>query len=145
MTEGGRGQQGHETFDHTADVGLRAWGRDLAELFEEAAAALIETLLDPETVRSEQAVTVRAQGQDAEDLLVGWLEELVFLSEAENFAPAAAKVEELSENTVQGTVWGEPVDPDRHWFRSEVKAVTYHDLAIRETETGYAVEIVLDV
>ncbi len=145
MSKGGRGEHGHATFDHTADVGLRAWGRDLPELFEEAAAALIETLLDPATVRREQAVTVRARGQDAEDLLVGWLEELVFLSEAENFAPAAAKVEELSENAVRGTVWGEPMDPGRHWLRSEVKAVTYHDLAIQETETGYAVEIVLDV
>lgn len=145
MNDGGETVRGHGTFDHTADVGLRASGADLPELFEEAAAALIETILDPSTVEKEQAVTVRAEGGDTEDLLVGWLEELLFLSEADNFAPAAVEVEELTEQDVRGTVWGEPMDPARHQLRSEVKAVTYHDLEIRETDDGYAVEIVLDV
>ncbi len=136
---------GHDTFEHTADVGIRAWGRDLPELFEQAAAALIEALLDPETVGHEQTRPVEVDGDSPEEVLVAWLEEVLFAFEADQFAPAAARVEAMEDGRLRGAIEGEPLDQARHELRSAVKAVTYHDLTIRETGVGYEVRIVLDV
>ncbi|MFO8007860.1 MAG: archease [Candidatus Brocadiia bacterium] len=136
---------GHDTFEHTADVGIRAWGSDLTELFEQAAAGLIEMLLNPGTVEPEQSRPVEVAGDSPEDMLVSWLEELLFAFEAEEFAPADARVDSLADAALRGTIRGEPLDRSRHELRSAVKAVTYHDLTIRETGAGYEVRIVLDV
>ncbi|NIM71056.1 MAG: hypothetical protein GTO48_11530, partial [Xanthomonadales bacterium] len=98
---------GHDTFEHTADVGIRAWGRDLPELFEQAAAALIEALLDPETVGHEQTRPVEVDGDSPEEVLVAWLEEVLFAFEADQFAPAAARVEAMEDGRLRGAIEGE--------------------------------------
>jgi len=136
---------GHETFEHTADVGVRVWGRTLEELFEQAAAGLIETMIDPSSVRERDRVSVSAEGPGSEDLLVAWLEEVLFAFEGRGFAPAAARVERMVEGRLEGTLSGEAFDRRRHRVRSEVKAVTYHDLVIKGTPQGLEVRIIFDV
>ena len=136
---------GFEAFEHTADLGLRVWGRRLEDLFEQAAAGLIDLLVNPCTVRPLERRTFEVEGEEPEDLLVAWLEEILFAFDAEGFAPATAEVECCRAGLLRGALCGERLDPQRHELRRAVKAVTYHDLQVRATDEGYEVRIVFDV
>jgi SHS2 domain-containing protein len=136
---------GYEFFEHTADVGVRAWGGSLTELFEQAAAGFINAMFDPCTIRRRRVRQVTAAGQSPEELLVAWLEEILFAFDAERFAPAAASVASIEGGEVRGELWGEDFDPSRHRVRQAVKAVTYSDLRIEKRGDLYEVRIVFDV
>jgi SHS2 domain-containing protein len=139
------GTSGFEAFDHTADVGLRVWGRELADLFEQAGAGFIDLMIDPGSVRCRERRSIQVEGGETEELLVAWLEEILFALDAEGFAPRSAAVECLEPGKLRGALCGERFDPARHEVRQAVKAVTYHDLKVHRTESGYEVSIVFDV
>ena len=139
------GKGGFEAFEHTADVGLRVWGRRLEDLFEQAGAGFIDLMTDPATVRCTERRAIVVEGDTTEDLLVAWLEEILFALDADGFAPASVEVERIEPGRLRGTLCGEPFDPARHEVRQAVKAVTYSDLRVRRTEGGYEVRIVFDV
>ena len=139
------GSGGYDTFDHTADVGLRVWGADLAELFEQAGGGLIELLVDPGTVRRARSVPIEAAGEEVEDLLVAWLSEILFAFDAESLTPVAVEVTSLEAEHIKGVLWGEDFDPARHQLRHHVKAVTYHNLGVRRLGERFEVRIVFDV
>ena len=145
MVSDSGGSGGYDTFDHTADVGLRVWGADLTELFEQAAEGLIELLVDPATVRRARSVQIEAAGEEVEDLLVSWLSEILFAFDAESLTPVAVEVTAFEEARATGVLWGEDLDPARHQLRQHVKAVTYHNLAIRRVGGRFEVRIVFDV
>ncbi|MFW6188961.1 MAG: archease [Planctomycetota bacterium] len=136
---------GYEEIEHTADIGLRVWAEDLPGVFERAAEGFIGLLLDPETVEPERTVQISADGADAEELLVGWLEDILFAFDARRFAPAGAEVTSFSETEMTGRLAGQGFDPDRHETRNAIKAVTYHDLKIEKSDRGYEVRIFFDV
>ncbi|RME72201.1 MAG: archease [Planctomycetota bacterium] len=142
-------QPGHEPIDHTADVGFRAWGRTLEELFEQAALALLEVVCDRSTVepRCERAIEANADPGDREGLLVAWLEEINWQIQArgEVYAEAQVRRLDLEVGRIEGVVRGEPIDPQRHALETEVKGVTWHELAVREVPGGFEAQVILDV
>ena len=138
-------QGGYESFEHTSDLGLKVRGRDLVDLFEQAAAGFIGLIIDPETVRPARSLTIRTSAEEPEELLVAWLQEILFAFEAEGFAPASARVDALGETDVTGHLMGEELELERHRLRHPVKAVTYHNLAIRVVKGLYEVSLVFDV
>ena len=139
------GTSGFEAFEHTADVGLRVWGPELSDLFEQAGAGFIDLMIDPQSVRCRERRRIEIEGAEPEELLVAWLEEILFALDADGFAPKSADVECIEPGRLRGTLCGEPFDPARHEVRQAVKAVTYSDLRVRKTERGYEVSIVFDV
>jgi SHS2 domain-containing protein len=134
-----------ETFDHTADLGLRVRAADLDTLFAEAAEALFSTIIEnlDEAKRTERTV-VNLTGADRELLLFDWLRELLYLFDAEHrvFAAFEAKV---AADGLTATAWGEPLDPERHSLGHEVKAITYHGLLVEETSDGWLAEFIVDI
>ena len=138
-----------EVFVHTADVGLRAWGRDERELFENAGHGLLAVIASSVDVASCTSRHVELQERDREELLVTWLGELVFLLDAEGFLPGVVTVREVvpvrGGYRLRADLAGELVDPERHCLQTEIKAVTRHDLAVRQDDAGLSVEIILDV
>ncbi|MHC5034645.1 MAG: archease [Planctomycetota bacterium] len=136
---------GYETFEHTADVGLKVRGATLRDLFEQAAAGFINVMFDTGTINCVRTMSISARGGDPEELLVAWLEEILFAVEADGFAPAAVRVTKLGPTEVAGELTGEDFDPERHHLSCAVKAVTYHDLKIRRTNGACEVSIVFDV
>jgi SHS2 domain-containing protein len=128
---GGTAQSGYETFDHTADVGLLVRGRDMEDLFVQAAAGLIALLF--------------GAGPVQEELLVAWLEEILMAFELEGLAIAGVDGVRLGRGVVTGELAGEPFDAARHELCTHVKAVTYHDLVVRRSACGCEVRLVLDV
>ncbi len=140
-----RDDDGSASFEHTADLGLRVWAVSMEGLFEQAAAGLASLMFDAATVRPAQTVPLVAEGEEPEELLVAWLNEVIFAQEVGGFTPVSARVTSMADGRIEGELSGEPFDPGRHEQRHSIKAVTFHDLQITETDGRYEVSIVLDV
>src|SRR5437870_968675 len=104
----------YETFDHTADLGLRIRAPDLDTLFAEAGRALFAIIVeDLDAVDLIQEVQIELAGDDREFLLFDWLKELLYRFDAQHllFSRFQAHVDATG---LRATAWGEPMDPDRH-------------------------------
>jgi len=131
---------GYREHEHTADWELEAWAPDLPGLFVQSARgmmALSGARLEPGP-RVEHTITLEAL--DAESLLVVFLGELLFLAEMENLAFDRFEIS-IHENKLQGIIYGAPLA----WRDKEIKAVTYHNLTIRDTQRGLEARLVFDV
>ena len=139
----------YEVLEHTADIGIVAYGRDLPELFAAAAMGLSALMVDLDTVQEQLcrrlALAAPVWG-DYEGLLVDWLSELVYLFDAEHLLFRRYAVDAVNEQGLRATAWGEPVDPARHVLGTAIKAVTYHALEVRQLEDGtWQARVILDV
>lgn len=131
--------------EHPADIGFEAFGTNREELFANSAAALMFLMFDPETVRPQQRRHIRVQGHDAPSLLVNWLSEILFLVDAEGWLLSSCEVEKLTEGLLEGMVQGETYDPARHQAKLQVKAVTYHQLALEKIPGGWRAQVYVDI
>jgi SHS2 domain-containing protein len=134
-----------ETFDHTADIGLIARGRTLEGLFANAAAGLVDLMVDPAGLREETPITVTVSAADPEALLVAWLNELLYLLDVRGFLPRRICVTALSATTLKAELSGDTVDPARHVVRRMVKAATYHGLSLIRTNGVWEARVILDL
>ncbi len=135
------------TFDHTADVGLRITGDDLDDLFRTAAEGLFDYIVaNRNVVRSVETETVTLQADNLADLLVAWLNELIFRCETRHWLYTTFDVH-VNENapSLEATIGGEPIDRDRHDLDHEVKAVTHHGLTLERHGDGWKSELILDI
>lgn len=135
----------YEIIDHPADVGIRAFGEDLKELFSSAAHGMFDILADLDKVREAAKVKVEARGRDLEELLHEWLNELLYTYEIDELVLKRFDIEEIDERKVLGTCWGEARDLERHSISTEIKGVTYHQLKVEKTEEGWIAEVIFDV
>lgn len=135
----------YETFDHTADVGVRVTAPDLPGLFTEAARGLLSLLLeDVSTVEPRAELKIRLEEQDLAYLLFDWLRELLYLYDARHFLVGACEVK-IEDGVLQATVRGETCDTVRHTLAHEVKAITSHGLFVRKEAEGYQAEFIVDI
>jgi SHS2 domain-containing protein len=132
------------TLDHTADVGVEAYGETLAEAFENAALGMFSQVVDVDRVRPVVERCLEVTAHDQEELLVAWLNELVFLFDVENLVFSSFSVTEMSEKRLCGCARGETVDPTRHRLHLAIKSTTYHQLEIRKDDR-YMVRVIFDV
>lgn len=134
-----------EVFDHTADLGLRIRAATKEELFADAGQALMSLVVEKlSAVRPLEEKRLRIQGQGVEYLLFDWLSELLYYFDQGHWVACAFEVT-LTTEGLDAKVRGEPLDPDRHIPDHEVKAITYHGLTARETESGWLAEVIVDI
>jgi SHS2 domain-containing protein len=133
-----------ELVEHTADVAIRGTAGTLNGLFRVMAQGLFSVIADPDTIRPVRERSLDLTAATVEDLLHDWLEELNGLHQVhhELYAAFEPRVEGAA---MQAVVRGEPIDPERHELRSEVKAVTWHDLRIERREGGLEAYVLLDL
>lgn len=135
----------YETFEHTADVGLRIRAGNLSKLFQDAGRALFSVIVvNLDTVRPLQEVTLRVEADDREELLHDWLAELLYTFDAEHMLFSSFQVA-LGETGLTATARGERFDEDRHELDAEVKAITYHGLKLVEENGGWLAEVIVDL
>lgn len=134
----------HE-IDHTGDIGIEISAPNLGQLFTRAAWGMFSVLTDPATVDPKQAHAITVEGTDRDDLMVQWLSELNFLHVTQHVLFSKFTIDELEDTRLVATAWGEPTDPKRHTVYTEIKAITYHQLEIRETGDGWHVQIIFDM
>jgi len=138
-----------EFLEHTADVYIAAYGRNLAEAFENAALAMFETMTDVKAVKPKIREAVEVRGEDKHALLYSWLEELLVRFELSENLYSKFDVEEIKETEdgyeLRAVIYGEPFDPVRHKSKVGIKAVTYHRMEIEETSKGVTLRFILDI
>ena len=135
----------YELIEHTADVAIKAYGKNIAEAFEQAAKAMFDIITDKSEVESVGQYDIDLEAQDMEQLLVDWLSELLFLHGANNMVFGFFKVDlDEKKNRLSAHVFGEPFNISKHKIGIEVKAVTYHMLEIRD-KRPYHVQVLFDI
>ena len=137
--------RGYEFFEHTADVGLKATGRTLEELFHHAAQGLVELLVEESAISPKEMRVVTLSAPSVEALLHAWLSELIVWFDADRFVPGAYAFDELDETGLRAQVSGERFDPSRHLHGVEVKGVTRHQFHVTHTGGRWRATLIFDV
>ncbi len=130
-----------------ADVCFETEGKDINELFENAAFATEDIMVDVKTVKPKAERTITLNQENLEDLLYDFLSELIFLKDAEGlvFASFSAKIEKNKTYCLTAVLKGEPIDRKMHALRADVKAVTLHMFKIEKKNDAWRCRVVLDV
>ncbi|MCK4658807.1 MAG: archease [Phycisphaerae bacterium] len=134
-----------ELFDHTADVGIRVSADTSAELVRAAGEGLYAVIGELETTGDPQAVRLEFSADERAILLRDYLAELLVLFECEQRIAADVEVTVFDEKCLGVIGQMAVVDKARSVFFGEVKAITYHELAVRRTENGYEATFIVDV
>ncbi|MEX0939627.1 MAG: archease [Pirellulales bacterium] len=134
-----------ETFDHTADIGIRIEADSLAALLEEAGQALFSLIIsDLGQVRDREEIRLRIDGTEPDYLLFDWLNELLYLFESKRLLASRFEVS-IDEGGISGLVGGEPWDRQRHELDYEVKAITYHGLTVEQVGGRWRGKVIVDI
>ncbi|MFQ5707518.1 MAG: archease [bacterium] len=131
--------------DHTADAGLKVFGCDLADLFCNAALGMFAMISNLETVHSTCEMRLRVEATDLAALLLNWLSELNYRFLTERMVFKNFQIDEIGPTALLARVQGEELDLDRHELYTEIKAVTYHKLYVRETVQGWEAQVIFDL
>jgi len=132
----------YEEIEHTADVGIRAHGRSLDELFANAAEGMFSLIADLAAVKPVGEIEVRLQAEDISTLFLRWLTELFYLHETQRLLFSSFDVHIVG-TSLQGHARGEAIDKKRHELKLVIKAVTRHGLTV-DPEKGIA-EVIFDI
>jgi protein archease len=139
---------GYRFVDHTADVAADLTGRTIGELFQAAAQALTDTITEISRVQTLVTQSVTLESGSLEDLLVDWLNELLYRFEVQDmiFSDATVTIEEREQRWhLAGSVTGELFDAARHPTRVLVKSATYHALAISHDSGLWRTRVIFDI
>ncbi len=133
----------YDLIDHTADVGIKAYGETVSEAFENAAIGMFDIITDNSTINSIGQYEIQLNAPDLEQLLVDWLSELLFLNSAKNLV--FGKFNIIVKNTdLTAQIFGEEYNTSKHKKGTEIKAVTYHMLKVNKKEPYY-VQVLFDI
>ncbi len=138
-------QRHYEVFEHTADIGIHAFGHTLPELFVHAAQGMESLMVAPEQVRESVTREISVEGHDVVSLMIAWLNELVFLFDTEYLLFRTFEIGAFTETSLLGNASGELYDAQRHDLSSAIKAVTWHEAAVERTNEGYKARIIFDI
>jgi SHS2 domain-containing protein len=136
----------YELIDHTADVGVRAYGKTLTEAFENVAKGMFDIITDKSEIENIGQFDLKLEAPNIEQLLVDWLSDLLYLHSAQNLVFGFFKIIDLDEkkNTLHGRVFGEKLNVPKHKIGAEIKAVTYHMLEVKNKKP-YHVQVLFDI
>jgi len=142
-------KKGFEFLEHTADAYIAAYGKDLADAFENAAIAMFDVMTEVEKVRPKVEDKIEAEGKDEYALLYSWLEALLVKSEINRMLYSRFKIFRI-ERTSSGfrltaKIWGEKFDLKKHLQKVGVKAVTYHRMEIIRSAGKVTLRFILDI
>lgn len=129
--------------EHTADIGLVAYGRTLAEAFANAAYGMFSIIAEPRGVKEAESRTVELNEADPESLLFEWLNHLIYLFDVETLLFKRCDIRDFDDHRLKAVCYGEKYDPSRHHLKLGVKSATYHMLKVDKEKNQ--VQVILDV
>ena len=135
----------YELIDHTADIGVKSYGKTLSEAFENAAKAMFDIITDNSEIESVGQYNIELESTDLEQLVVDFLSELLYLNSAKNLVFGFFKVELDEKNSkLSAVICGEKFNLSKHKIGAEIKAVTYHILEVK-SKKPYRVQVLFDI
>ena len=138
----------YEYLEHTGDIGIRAYGSTLEELFINAAQGLLESIADLSTVGTTKQTQIEVFAESLEELMVAWLDELNFRHEVEEVFFRRVEMREISEVPYRlvAVAYGEPVDFAKHVVYTEIKSITYHQLIVEQRrDDQWMAQVIFDL
>ena len=138
----------YEYLEHTGDIGIRAYGGTLEELFVNAAQGLLEAIADISTVGTTTQIEIEVSAESLEELMVAWLDELNFRHEVEQVFFRQVAILEISEapDRLVAVAYGEPADFAKHVVYTEIKSITYHQLIVEQTpDDQWMAQVIFDL
>jgi SHS2 domain-containing protein len=133
-----------EQIDISGDVGLKVRGQSLEELFENAAVGMSELITDISGIPESESREVHVVADSNEDLLVQWLNELVFLFDTYNYIGRRYSVNIVNKK-LKAVISGGTFNPSSIESRLLIKAATYHDLSLTRTNTNWEATVIFDI
>lgn len=134
-----------QIIDHTADIGLRVVAATPAEAFATLTEDMFGIMVARETVAEKERWEESVEARSWEDLVVAWLDELLYRYESERLIAKTCRVTEISSTAIAAELFGDYLDPEVHETGVQIKAVTYHQLHAAETEEGFEVQVIFDI
>ncbi|MFC1877652.1 archease [Thermodesulfobacteriota bacterium] len=134
----------YELIDHTADFGIHVFGDNPKDLFQNAAMALIDQLVETADLLAREERRIAIQGNDWPDLIVNWLREILYLWVGEEIFAQSVQIKSMTENSLTAHLWVDPFSSERHTLISEIKAVTYHQVQVFETGNRWEANVIFD-
>jgi SHS2 domain-containing protein len=134
-----------EIVNHTADISIKAYGKTLKELFENAATGMFNILAELEGITFSTELEIKAEGLDKEELLIAWLDELLYNFYTKQIIFYEFDITELTDKNLTAKVKGRFIGENKNRLKTEIKAATRHDLRIEKKDDTYEVQIVFDV
>ncbi|MCY4404276.1 MAG: archease [Candidatus Poribacteria bacterium] len=135
-----------EFIEHTADAGMLVRGDTVISLFTNAAHGLFEMIAVVDTIDEVSVMDIHVQVETIEALFVAWLDELIFKHETEDMFFKRAEILSVSSTELCAKVYGEPTNYDKHVVYTEIKAVTYHQLYVKQNPEGdWEAQVIFDL
>ncbi len=130
-----------------ADIAFEAYGRDLNELFENAAFAIFELSANLDTVEAKQKVEFELENEKLDNLLYDFLSEILFLKDSKYMVFKNVKVEikEDKKYKLKSILKGDTINPQKQQLENDIKAVTMHMFEIKKEKSGYKATVVVDI
>jgi SHS2 domain-containing protein len=138
-------QKNYQLIEHTADIGIRVKGRDLKELFKNAAEAMFDIIAEPKScVKTKPKIIELEQKADTlEELFINWLNELLSLSDAKKLIFSKFAIQKIDSHILKVRLSGNQTK--NCTIKSEIKAATYHQLKLIKTPSFWQAEVIFDV
>jgi len=135
----------YHLIDHTADFGIQVFGTDSRELFTNAALALFDVITEMDELNGDDSCDITASGEDWSDLMINWLREILYLWNGREMLVKSVQVLSLSEHNISARIYFDAYLPDRHTIKTEIKAVTYHQIQVKRSPSGWKAQIIFDI
>jgi SHS2 domain-containing protein len=130
---------------HTADVGIKVYGKDKKSLFLNAAYAFFALITDLETIEPKNEVTVEVKGESLEEVFFNWLDELLFLFDTKGFVGCEIIIEKWDKIELFARIKGETFNPHKHPLNACIKAVTYHNFKVSQVNDHWEAKVIFDI
>lgn len=135
----------YEQIEHTGDVGIKVYGSSLSDIFINAAAGMFEVLLETKKSEVTLADEIEVTGDNHEELLVNWLSELNYIFITENKVFSKFEISRITATELVGVALGEKFNPYNHIVKTEIKAVTYHEIYIKQLASRWEAQVIFDI
>jgi SHS2 domain-containing protein len=135
----------YRLIDHTADIGIVAFGKDLSEAFANSAYAMFDILTDISKVEGKESFEIQVSARSQDELLITWLDELLFRYETERIVCNRFVINSINDKNLNATVFYEKIDYKKHEIKTEIKNVTYHQVDLKKVRSGWSAQVIFDV
>lgn len=135
-----------EYLDHTADLGIRAYGLNIKDLFENAAEAMLSATAELDTIDETMLIEISVTETSLPELMRSWLDEINFRHEVDEMLFCRTEVREISNYKIRALVFGENHNRRKHNKLTEIKSVTFHQLQVEKITGGsWAAQVIFDI
>ncbi len=137
-----------EIIDHTADIGLIAYGKNKEQVFINAARGMFEIIAGgTKNLKDNFYDKIKLEADNLEGLLFAWLNELLYIGETRLVILNKFQIKDLSDYQIEAEIEGIKINPPSVKIEKEIKAVTYHRLEIKKDgESGlWSAQVIFDI